>query len=319
MSQKSDNDLEGNLTESMDSALAAAVAKFPILYDGAHRHRSAIQYPEQHERAWNKVSDELNLEVDSCQLLWSCMKQKFVKYRKKLDKGESVSVWPIYEELTKWLDQHVKKRRSRYDLMKGARQRGQKRAPSESANDDDAGDEEWTDLMEDRDTMVKIQVKRKDRTSEAPAVHVGTTSNKKKFKFEVVNEQDTEILPDMATSHTDDILLTDCDDKLHGSAAQIEVIEVKDSLQHECQKTNCSLQQLNASLETNLGKLEQILLKCIQAAERTMTENTRADSNDTFGKYVASLVRELPTERRVRAQCQILQYATELIGKEMRN
>lgn len=311
MSEKLDNDDDGSLAEGMESALAEAVCKFPILYDKTHKCRFPSMYPEQHEQAWQRISDELNLEVSSCKSLWSCMKQKFIKHRKRLDKGEPVSAWPTYDELVRWLDRHVKKRRTRYDFMKQMKS-NRRTKPSESVNefndDDDDGEgaeEEWTDLMEDKDTMVKIQFKRNDRTTDASA------SAKKKFKFEVVNEEGsvTEIA-ELDASHKEDS--SQGGDKI--SSAAIEVIEVKES-QIDC-KNSCAFQHLNTSLDTNLIKLEQIVLKCVHMAERSMTENAYTDSNDSFGKYIAALVRELPVDKRVRAQFNILQYATEMIHKE---
>lgn len=299
------------MAEGMESALAEAVRKFPIIYDKTHKSRFPSMYPDQHEKAWNRISEELNLEVSSCKTLWSCMKQKFIKHRKKLDKGETVSAWSTYDELLMWLDKHVKKRRTRYDFMRQMKTNRRNKA-LEPANDEYNEDEdEWTDLMEDKDTMVKIQLKRQDRSNDVKV----STNTKKKFKFEVVNEQGSEVLTEIAeidTTHKDDSLQT-CD-KNDSSAADIEVIEVKET-QLECKDT-CALQRLDASLDTNLIKLEQIVLKCVHLAERSVTENAHTDSNDSFGKYIASLVRELPVDKRVRAQFNILQYATEMIRKE---
>lgn len=315
MTEKAVYDDDSSLAEGIELSLAEAVSKFPILYDKTHKCRFPSMYPDKHDQVWNKISDEVNLEVPSCKSLWSCMKQKFIKRRKKLDKGEVVAAWPPYDELSKWLDQHVKKRRTRYDLMKQMKsnQKTKSDAVIEYNEDDDidGADEEWTDLMEDKDTMVKIQVKRKDRQSEANV----NGQSKKKFKIEVVNEQDAEMVTEIAeleTVHKDDSL-PGCD-KISSTAGQIEVIELKEA-QIECRGSS-SLHRLDASLDTNLIKLEQIVLKCVHVAERSLTENAHSDSNDNFGKYIASLVRELPLDKRVRAQFNILQYATELIGRE---
>lgn len=308
----SDTDADNAIAEGMESALAEAVRKFPILYNKTHKHRFPSVYPDQHDAAWTKISDELSLEVESCKSLWSCMKQKFIKHRKKLDKGESVTVWQTYGELEKWLNQHVKKRRTRQDFIKQMKS-GQRIKKNESNtdynDDDDGGEEEWTDLMEDKDTMVKIQLKRKDLND------TKVNDSKKKFKIEVINEQGAaEVFNEFAEleTNTKGDVIDNCD-KLGTEAGQIEVIEVKEA-QLECK--DMTSRELSATLEANIMKLEQGVMKCVHLAERSIMENSHTDSNDSFGKYIASLVRELPVERRVRAQFNILQYATEIIRKE---
>lgn len=312
----SDTDADNAIAEGMESALAEAVRKFPVLYNKTHKHRFQSVYPEQHAEAWSKISDELNLEIESCKSLWSCMKQKFIKHRKKLDKCETVAAWQTYSELEKWLNQHVKKRRTRQDFikqMKTGQRRIKKSESNTDCNDDDdcdGGEEEWTDLMEDKDTMVKIQLKRKDFKES----NSSSTDNKKKFKIEVFNEQGSEVFNEFAEVETNakGDVLNNCD-KSNTETGQIEVIEVREP-QLECK--NIMSRELSATLDANMIKLEQVVLKCVHLAERSIIENSHTDSNESFGKYIASLVRELPVDKRVRAQFNILQYATELIRKE---
>lgn len=321
MSDKMDYEVDNAIAEGMDSALAEAVRKFPILYDKTHKHRFQSVYPEQHEQAWSKISDELSLEVESCKSLWSCMKQKFIKHRKRLDKGEAVSSWPAYDELEKWLNQHVKKRRTRHDFIKQMRASAKLKKSETTAEpvseyveeeeEADAADEEWTDFMEDKETMVKIQLKRKDlKEHGGPST---STENKKKFKIEVISEQGTEVFNEF--TEVDEIEKADnVVHKVGTPSRQIELIELKEA------SVGCgddsSTRRIDASLESNLGKLEQVLVKCVHMVEKTMLETLHTDSTDTFGKYIASLVRELPLDKRVKVQFNILQYATEVIRKE---
>lgn len=318
MSDRIECEVDNAIAEGMDSALAEAVHKYPILYDKGHKHRFQSVYPEQHEQAWSKISDELSLEVESCKSLWSCMKQKFIKHRKRLDKGEVVSSWPAYNELQNWLDRHVKKRRTRHDFIKQMRAGVKLRkssATTEAVNeyidedDGDAADEEWTDVMEDKETLVKVQLKRKDLNEQnRPST---STENNKKFKIEVFNEHGTNVFNEF--TDVDEIEKTNGNRKIDTSSNQIELIEVKEAT------VDCSVdtaRRIDINFESNLSKLEQVLIKCAHMVERTMLENSNCDSTDIFGKYIASLVRELPLEKRVKIQFNILQYATEAIRKE---
>lgn len=347
MSDKTDYEIDSIMAEGMESVLADAVRKHPILYDKTHKHRFQSVFPEKHEYAWNKISEELNLEIESCKSLWSCIKQKFIKHRKRLDKGEPVSMWPTYDELQKWLDKHVKKRRTRHDFIKQIKVTHSQRRfvksstkydeSAESVDDrndedddnikEDEPDEEWTDLMEDKNTMVKIQLKRKDLKGSSNG-STAKSDSKKKFKIEVFSEQGTEIFNNFGTEIMEEEDRSKGEEPQNGgsklgsdTSGQIEVIEVKETLLQGCKDNGLASRRSDSSSnwDANLEKLEQVVLKCVHLAERSVPmENGAAmtDSNDNFGKYIASLVRELPAEKRVGAQFSILQYATEVIQKE---
>lgn len=105
-------EIESNVAEGMESFLIECVRRHPIIYSKDDKYRSHILYSQKLDEAWNEISDELNVEVESCKTLWTCIKQKFIKYRKHKEYGRLVNKdWPAYHGLVEWLDEHVKKRR----------------------------------------------------------------------------------------------------------------------------------------------------------------------------------------------------------------
>lgn len=122
MASKTEYEIDSQIAEGMEGLLANAIRKHPVLYAKGNHIRNKSMRPEKESDAWNQISDDLSLEVESCKSLWSCIKQKFIKYRKKLDNGETFTKeWTIYENLTEWLDEHIKKRRTRNDIFKQIR------------------------------------------------------------------------------------------------------------------------------------------------------------------------------------------------------
>lgn len=341
MVDRNDYAIDHSIAEGMEAMLAKIIEKYPILYDKEHKHRFQSAYPKEHENAWAKISDELNLDVESCKSLWSCMKQKFIKYRKRLDKQEPVSVWPVYEILHKWLDRHVKKRRTRHDYFirqmktqqRTAIMRASKRSECCGDDDDDADgvDGEWTDLMEDKNTMVKIQLKRKSsggaeipedadaNTHQAAQVD---SKHKNKFQIEVVSEKGTDIYNDndlfaVAELPGKECELVELENTGTGqNSPQIEVIELKEANELKADAA-VDAKSVSVNIENQLLKLEQFVSNCARMVDRYAMENASADSNDVFGKYIASMIRELPVERRMKIRMNILQYTSELIAKEM--
>lgn len=66
----------------------------------------------------------------------------------------------------------------------------------------------------------------------------------------------------------------------------------------------------------NFDKLETVIGNCVRLAERCIADNTNLDSSEMFGKYIASLVRELPAEKRTQVQFDILQFTSNIVAKE---
>lgn len=165
MASKTEYEIDSQIAEGMEGLLADAIRKHPVLYAKPSNMKLKTERPEKESDAWNQISDELNLEVESCKSLWSCIKQKFIKYRKKLDNGEMFTKeWPIYESLLEWLGEHIKKRRTRNDIFKQIRvpiKQGKlivvnKSSPNSSTHNeneylDDIETAEWNELTDEQD------------------------------------------------------------------------------------------------------------------------------------------------------------------------
>lgn len=338
------------IAEGMETLMADIIRKYPIIYDKSCKPKNGVSFQDNQDAAWDKISDELNLELDSCKSLWSGMKQKFIKHRKRLDNGEPVSAWPTYHKLYKWLDKHVKKRKSRQDYIKQMKLNpkpipklkteivnnagGDSNDDITNDDDDDTNDpdEEWTELMEDKNTMVQVKLKRKTDTpltceknansnSKSVSKSLGLSANrtfemkKKKFNIEVVSDSGTTTTiyedPDLFSELEQKTIIKDAEivvleeSRAKQSTPQIEIIDVKETL------------KTSSDTDESILKIERILMRFLQSLERLNAADTMpSDSNDAFGKYIASMVRELPTHKRMKMRLNILQYATELIASE---
>lgn len=326
MVDRTEYEIDHVIAEGMESLLADVIRKYPVLYDKTYRYTASFQ--EKSEIAWNKISDELNLELNSCKSLWSCMKQKFIKHRKRLDNGDTTSPWPTYNKLHQWLDRHVKKRKSRNDYIKQVKNipkttTSKKRNSTNNIDDDDTN-EEWTDgpiILDDKDTTVQIQLKRKSDidpidTANGSVSSGGRNDSKKKFNIEVISESgttifnDTELFSDTeqkAAIHDPSVVILEKNEQ-----SQIEVIEVKDTTKSEVEDA-----VKDYDFNKFFNKIEQFMLNFSHLNERyNNMEPTKGDSNDAFGKYIASMIRELPSDKHMKIRLNILQYATELISNE---
>lgn len=73
--------------------------------------------------------------------------------------------------------------------------------------------------------------------------------------------------------------------------------------------------QQSSSFEGIL-KLESVIERCVQLVEKCITQNSlKKDSNEIFGNFVSSMVRELPIEKRIAARVEILQFTGDLIAR----
>lgn len=112
MSLRVENEIDNHIAEGLELNLADAIRKYPIIYDRTHKYSNPITNAIRHKATWEQISDEVNLEVESCKTLWTCIKQKFIKYRKRINSGEIVTKeWALYDTLYHWLDGHIKRRR----------------------------------------------------------------------------------------------------------------------------------------------------------------------------------------------------------------
>lgn len=328
MVDRSEYVIDHAIAEGMEALLAEVIRKYPILYDKTSKPKNGSTFQERHDAAWHKISDELNLELQSCKSLWSCMKQKFIKHRKRLDNGEPVPVWPTYDMLHKWLDKHVKKRRSRHDYIKQmkltSRTLTKTEAKDEDDDDDDSRDQddEWTEIIEDNDTTtVQVKLKRKSDACDADELPLPKTlcgsnryERKKKFNIEVVSDSGTTVYedPELFNELDQKAIIKDAEivvveeSRTKTSTPQIEIIDVKEA----------NVKSSN-ELDENVLKIERILTNFTHSLERLNFAHTASDSNDAFGKYMASMIREIPVHKRMKVRLNILQYATELIANEI--
>lgn len=309
------------IAEGMETALADIIRKYPVLYDKSSKSKNGSTFTDKCDTAWNKISDELNLELDSCKSLWSCMKQKFIKHRKRLDNGDSVSAWPTYNILYKWLNPHVKRRKSRQDYIKqmklppkNAILKTEESEETEERNQQQEEEEEWAEIVEDKNTAtVQVTLKRKAETLTPIESNGFTTSKticmgngtKRKINIELLNERAPVIDEEQFVEN--ESLIKDADifvlEESRPKTPQIEIINLK-----ETPKTS--------DMEENINKIERVLSNFTHSIERLSVANSAPDSNDAFGKYIASMVRELPAHKRLKVRLNILRYASELIASE---
>lgn len=328
MVDRSEYVIDNAIAEGMEALMADVIRKYPILYDKSSKQKNGASFQEKCDAAWNKISDELNLELDSCKSLWSCMKQKFIKHRKRLDNGEPVSAWPTYNILHKWLDKHVKKRKSRHDYIKQMKMTSKSQSTKTQIKDDEDDshdqDEEWAEIMDDNSTTtVQVQLKRKTDASDASDTSdlplpktrcaVNRYERKKKINIEVVSDNGTTVYEEQDLFNESDqkALIKDAEivvideSRIKSSTPQIEIIDVKETTKS------------NEMTDENILKIERILTNFSHSLERLNFEHTASDSNDAFGKYIASMIRELPAHKRMKIRLNILQHASELIANEL--
>lgn len=93
-------------------------------------------------------------------------------------------------------------------------------------------------------------------------------------------------------------------------------IEPNDSIELN-RSGRCVDRDRDIILEANFDKLEQVIAKCVNLAEKCMSEYSNQDSNEVFGKFVASLVRDLPPDRRMEVQFEIIQFTGQLVRREL--
>lgn len=103
-----------SITDDLERLLISVVRRHPILYNRSHKFHNRIAHPAAHEETWRIIAAVMRLEESSCKSLWSCIKQKFIKYRKRIATGETVGTkdWPMYDTMYSWLNEHIHTRRS---------------------------------------------------------------------------------------------------------------------------------------------------------------------------------------------------------------
>ncbi|KAJ6640602.1 hypothetical protein Bhyg_05533 [Pseudolycoriella hygida] len=328
MSSKTEYEIDSQIAEGMEGLLADAIRKHPVLYAKQSNVRYKLMRPEKEVDAWNEISDELNLEVESCKSLWSCIKQKFIKYRKKLDNGDTFNKeWAIYENLHTWLDEHIKKRRTRNDIFKQIRVPSKQDKPigstSSTSHENEYVDEvesaEWNEIIDEPLLKDQVSPKQKRQLSKTSTVTTLTVIPKKKLKIELIQESDDKI------ENQDEEIFTEIDmPDVVETTAQIcdkstdDVEILKDTEPNDSIESNRNGRCVDRDiiLEANFDKLEQVIEKCVNLAEKCIAEHSNQDSNEVFGKFIASLIRDLPQDRRMKVQFEIIQFTGQLVRRE---
>lgn len=335
MVDRSEYLIDTAIAEGMETLLADVIRKYPILYDKTMKQKCGASYQQKCDDAWHKISDEISLELDSCKSLWSCMKQKFIKHRKRLDNGEQVTAWPTYMVLHKWLDAHVKKRKSRNDYIKQMKNGASAKIDQLkncSDNDDDVSagataNEEWTGILDDSTGDIRLKRKSTIETDSAGELAPNIQRHEKKFKIELISDNGKSII-DTYSEHE----LIEIDDKADDKDTEIIVLneDIRETADHDIEVIELSSTPTKiidtvdtvvetktaTDIDTNIGKIEKFVNNCVNHIERYNGEYGASDTNAAFGKLLASMIRELPVEKHLQIRLNILQYASELIAKE---
>ncbi|XP_031624087.1 uncharacterized protein LOC116341270 [Contarinia nasturtii] len=311
MVDRSEYIIDQSITEGMENLLARLIRKYPVIYDRSMKLKNGGQsFQEKYDIAWNKISDELNLELESCKSLWSCMKQKYIKHRKRIDNNEPTSAWPTFNILHVWLDKHVKKRKSRHDYIKQMKMVSKTSLARSEISEEDDSNEHTPEEMEDKPTAtIQVKLKRKADYLNTIAQNSSFKSNNKRLNIELVSESESTVYEkdDLLNETQEKMIIDDAEiivleeSRAKQPSPQIEIIDVKES-----RKSN--------DIDENYHKIKSILSNFAQSIEHY--ENNASDSNDAFGKYIAAMVRELPVQKRMKVRLNILEYVHTYVANE---
>lgn len=162
------------------------------------------------------------------------------------------------------------------------------------------------------------------------------TPPKQKFKLDEYNADSIVYQPIDDDEHSEifaELELTDAGTFVEAASADnkqsqsTEVLKVEDRIVSDSNNVSRDLQEVlpsgetlsvgrdMGSLGTSLDKLESVITKCVELAEKCVVNCANQDSNEVFGKFIASMVRELPPEKRMKARFDIIQFTGDLISK----
>lgn len=147
--------------------------------------------------------------------------------------------------------------------------------------------------------------------------------SKRKLKVELINDNDLNVDYDTGTDIFTELESSETNLDQSSKSAKtdgLDIIKIQDKTMD--QPSSSSVDVIGCRdviLEANFDKLDQVIAKCVGLAEKCIADNTNQDSNEVFGKYMASLVRELPNEKRMKVRFEIIQFAGKLIANEMNN
>lgn len=174
---------------------------------------------------------------------------------------------------------------------------------------------------------MREQGKKKDlQTQQVLKTHkdIIITIPKKKMKIEqqefeesqssvAYNEDDAEIFTELEPTELDEIQEQQQQQKEQHEqqSSQTKILEVQNIEEENKQTEQCR----EVVLEANFDKLEQVIDKCVNLAEKCIAKSKGRDATELFGDYIAAMVRELPQEKQLKVRTNILQYTSELIMK----
>lgn len=162
-------------------------------------------------------------------------------------------------------------------------------------------------------------------TDQTPAKRLLSRSviPKKKLKIEIIHDtsddkivsENDEIFTEIETPEIVETTAEICDK----ATDTVEILKDTEPIETIDSNRNgrCVDRDRDIILEANFDKLEQVIAKCVNLAEKCMAEYSNQDSNEVFGKFVASLVRDLPPDRRMKIQFEIIQFTGQLVTKEL--
>lgn len=395
--------------DNLERLLIQVVRRHPILYNRSHKLQNSALHPIAHQDAWGRIAAELRLDVASCKTLWSCIKQKFIKYRKRISLGEEVSKeWPPYEAMRVWLDEHIQKRRlvccpvfclrslinnyvivlccrSRVEMYKQICSSGKQsdaQLAATSTNQIGGNDHQalldtvdsaiWSELPSEPKSHPANRLDRSRSTSEnsvnnkalpstslkrksSVAIFAALQSNRKLKTEPLSNSVDTseevpEILMDTVVTNTTltapivtpgaqrvpiarlpstdnrnqskdnsinsvpGLKKNDINSNAHALRPPATSTSIAACHQSDADPTSvgCQINQIQA---VDFASLERTVGQCIRLAEECAARQRSQDPDEVFGTLIASMVRELPAERRRSARVQILELTGDLLAK----
>lgn len=174
-----------------------------------------------------------------------------------------------------------------------------KRKIDEALEEDD---DNFELLAEDSNSYWNLTGEHGDSDEESVSIQRPSSKSDSNFKVEHI---DPEISPrDYTEIHFNGDQVT--------KELSIEAVKKPDLIIQESSAD--VIKTIKELLEQHETKLESTLNKCSKTLEDVAGKQSN-DSFDLFGKYLASLIRELPIDKRTEARFEILKYAEETVAK----
>lgn len=392
-----------SITDGLEQLLVDVVRRHPILYDRSHKFHNRIAHPAAHEETWRVISAVMRLEESSCKSLWSCVKQKFIKHRKRIATGETVGTkdWPIYDSMHSWLNEHICTRRyvnkienifcielnsnlclnplwaqrhsTRMELCKQIR--SGVNGGSNTLHGDECYNETilttsivddtnvWNELPEENPVktttttttsattflpLIKIgprqyvtsskhnnstvaaskpiavasQLGKRKAVAIMAASPMPSTSAPNTINKTTAHQQQEAIInyapkvPTTAIANTRQIHIESVKKEANTTATDNSAASTDDAPdQKDTTTVNCGQSGNAGAHNIDFSGLERAIGQCINLADQCSKRQRCQDPDEVFGTLIASMVRELPVDRRRGARVQILELVSEVLTK----